>query len=133
MGFAFKSNTNDTRESPAINICKDLIAEGANLHIYDPKVSPNQITTELKINQTESDLNSDLGTWCFADSINESIKNSHCVVIITEWKEFMEIDWYFAAKEMFKPAWIFDTRGVANKDKVKAAGLNIWCIGNGNV
>ena len=50
LGFAFKSNTNDTRESAAITICKDLLEEGAILNIYDPKVVPNQIEKDLEVN-----------------------------------------------------------------------------------
>ena len=47
LGFAFKANTNDTRESSAIEICKDLLEEGANLIIHDPKVERLQIEKEI--------------------------------------------------------------------------------------
>ena len=53
LGFSFKANTNDTRESAAIHICKNLLNEGANLVIHDPKVNSSQITNDLKINPTK--------------------------------------------------------------------------------
>ena len=65
LGFSFKANTNDTRESAAIRICKDLLEEGANLSINDPKVSPKQIETDLGeelniIKNTKIKFNNDL-------------------------------------------------------------------------
>ena len=88
LGFSFKADTNDTRESPAINICSDLIEEGANLHIFDPKVSEEKINNDLK-NKT----NSKKIDWIVANSIEECINNSHAIVIITEWNEFTNLDW----------------------------------------
>ena len=133
LGFSFKSNTNDTRESPSINICKDLIAEGANLSIYDPKVDSNQIELDLKIKQNLSNPESDMGSWFSASSISESIQNSHCIVIITEWQEFEKIDWHFASQTMFKPSWVFDTRGIISTNDLKPYDLNFWTIGNGDI
>ncbi len=130
LGFSFKSDTNDTRESPAINICKDLLSEGADLHIYDPKVSPEQIEVELNPKEHNSSLNN--GRWSYSPSINESINGSHCVVILTEWNEFTLIDWDYFSKEMLKPSWIFDTRGIINLKDVKSNSLRFWSIGNGN-
>ncbi len=130
LGFSFKSDTNDTRESPAINICKDLLSEGADLHIYDPKVNPEQIKIELSSNHYK-DSSFD-GSWSYSPSINESIKNSHCVVIITEWHEFTLIDWENVSKEMLRPAWVFDTRGIISSKDLKSNSLRFWSIGNGD-
>ena len=126
LGFSFKSDTNDTRESPAISICKDLLSEGANLQIYDPKVNPQQIDFEL--NSRESDG----GTWCHSSSVYESIEDSHCIVIITEWQEFKSINWENVSKKMLKPSWVFDTRGIISINDLKSTGLNFWSIGNGD-
>ena len=130
LGFSFKSDTNDTRESPAINICRDLLSEGANLYIYDPKVNSKQI--EFELNSKENIDSTETGSWVHSLSVNESIKDSHCVVIITEWEEFTLIDWENVSKEMLKPAWIFDTRGIISLDDVKSNNLQIWSIGNGH-
>ena len=133
LGFSFKADTNDTRESPAITICKDLIAEGANLHIYDPKVDPVQIERDLGLKENKQKKSLDEGSWCFSNSINQSIKDSHCVVVITEWKEFFHIDWNYAAKNMLKPSWVFDTRGIIPIKDLKYHKLNFWSIGQGIV
>ena len=76
MGFAFKANTNDTRESAAIKICKDLIEEGAELIIHDPKVSPVQIENDLQIQpllkiqeENITSLNNKLGNWRFSKNL----------------------------------------------------------------
>ena len=97
LGFAFKANTNDTRESAAISICKDLIDEGANLLIYDPKVNPEQIESDLKIKQkniinNKNYLNEQLGGWEFCKNL-EIFDNAHAAVILTEWEEFKNINW----------------------------------------
>ena len=75
LGFAFKANTNDTRESPSIQVCRDLIEEGANLIIHDPKVDARQIKTDLKLNPTadyeklkEFEKNLD-GGWRFSQDL----------------------------------------------------------------
>ena len=127
LGFAFKANTNDTRQSPCISICRDLIEEGANLSIYDPKVENHKIHKELadqKIN------NNDYGTWKICSSVKESALKSDAIVILTEWKEFYDINWDDLFILMRKPSWIFDTRKCINYKNAKKAGFNIWQIGN---
>ena len=127
LGFAFKANTNDTRQSPCISICRDLIEEGANLSIYDPKVENHKIHEELadqKIN------NNDYGTWKICSSVKESALKSDAIVILTEWKEFYDINWDDLFISMRKPSWIFDTRKCINYKNAKKAGFNIWEIGN---
>ena len=135
LGFSFKANTNDTRNSPAINICKELIQEGANLMIVDPKVTSNQIELELgtmldknfnKKNNIEVD-----GGWCFSNSILSASKESDAIVILTEWDEFKKLDLEKISNIMRKPSWIFDSRGIVNVQEAKSFGLNIWSIGNG--
>ena len=93
MGFAFKANTNDTRESAAIRICKDLIIEGAEIVIHDPKVSPQQIENDLQIkefpkNEKEkiSFKGDTLGKWRFSRNLN-IFDNAHAVLVLTEWDQ----------------------------------------------
>jgi UDPglucose 6-dehydrogenase len=135
LGFAFKANTNDTRESAAINICKDLIDEGAYLMIYDPKVSPKQIENDLQIKQKNvfdnSTLNIQSGGWEFSENL-ELFENAHAVLILTEWEEFKNIKWEIVSKKMAKPAWIIDSRSIVNPIKVKEAGLKLWRLGDGS-
>ena len=138
LGFAFKANTNDTRESAAINICKDLLNEGAILYINDPKVSSIQIAkdlrkeenNELKKNYDSTNMNLE-GEWCFVENSVESFTDSDAVIILTEWKEYFEIEWSKVSEVMRSPAWIFDSRSVISKEKVSNLKLNLWRIGDG--
>ena len=139
LGFAFKANTNDTRESAAITICKNLLNEGANLLIYDPKVNASQIENDLKTNQTKfskhdnSSLNEKLGRWEYSKSINnlEIFNNAYAVLVLTEWEEFRKLNWMTIAKKMIPPAWVFDSRSIINTQEVKDAGLSLWRLGDG--
>ena len=120
LGFAFKANTNDTRESPAIRICLDLIEEGAQLRIHDPRVSADQIARDLG----ESG-------WSISSSALEAASGSDAVLILTEWAEYADLDWPAMAKALRKPAWLFDTRGIADAEAAQSAGLKVWRIGKG--
>ena len=139
LGFSFKANTNDTRESAAITICKNLITEGATLVIHDPKVNSSQIANDLKINPTKSINNYDSafdeksGTWEFSESINniEIFNSAYAVIILTEWEEYRKLNWKSIAKKMVPPAWVFDSRSIVNTDEVQNAGLRLWRLGNG--
>ncbi len=139
LGFAFKANTNDTRESSAIQICKDLMQEGAILHIHDPKVSSQQICADLNsflVNQNQKEtihLDSDKNFWYKIDDINESLENADAVLILTEWKIYSNINWNLASTKMRKPAWLFDARSVVDKDKIISSGINFWRIGDGSL
>ena len=137
LGFSFKANTNDTRESPAINICKDLLEEGAFLHIIDPKVNTNQIKADLNsdplqnINEQNENLPSREGRWCKTDYEKSSFNNADAVVLLTEWEDFKIIKWHEVSMLMRKPSWIFDTRAVVNPNEVRDSGINLWRIGEG--
>ena len=138
LGFAFKANTNDTRESAAIKICKDLIDEGANLIIHDPKVNPRQIENDLQIKQisevnNEKDiiLQNKFGQWRFSKSF-DIFEGAHAVLVLTEWGEYKNIQWDVIEKKMVKPAWIFDSRSIVNAEEIKKSGLNLWRLGDGS-
>ena len=130
LGFAFKSNTNDTRQSPCISICKDLLDEGAYLSIYDPKVEKHKINDDLKNIQDKNPNNQGNGDWEVCSSIEKAAVKSDAIVVLTEWKEFCDIDWNHLIKLMRTPSWVFDTRACINPDNAKKAGFNIWEIGN---
>ena len=128
LGFAFKANTNDTRESPAINICRNLLEEGSHLSIYDPKVDKNQIKIDLDNQKSKQNEITDKIDMC--STIEEAIKDSDGIVILTEWDEFKNINWEKLSKMMRKPSWIFDTRDIIPKHKIKDIGVNVWKLGN---
>ena len=129
LGFAFKSNTNDTRESPAIFICKKLLEEGAFLKIYDPKVSAEQIDKDLGRNIEYKSNSEEKKNWSFSNSLYETFKDTDAGIFITEWGEFQNLNWSKISPLMRKPAWIFDTRSILEIEEVKENGINIWQVG----
>ena len=137
LGFAFKANTNDTRESPAINISKDLLEEGASLVIHDPKVSSDQINFDLNFESTnqlavQKNNSYDLeGKWQKGDDLVASFQDADAVILLTEWDEYKNINWKEVSQQMRKPSWVFDTRSLTNPSEVRNAGLNLWRIGDG--
>ena len=132
LGFSFKANTNDTRESAAITICKNLLNEGANLVIHDPKVNSSQIENDLNINPIKSledntsYLNEKSGNWEYSESIHnhEIFKNAYAIIILTEWEEFRKLNWNLIAKKMVPPAWVFDSRSIVNTEEIKMQVLD---------
>ena len=131
LGFSFKANTNDTRESPAIKICKNLLEEGANLRIYDPRVSKIQINKDLEDSNKNSNV--DYGSWICCDSAEDTFKDADATLILTEWDEFKLLDWPLLASKMRRPSWLFDARSIINLNIAKKSGLKIWSIGNGTL
>jgi len=124
LGFAFKADTNDTRETPAIRICQDLLEEGARLAIYDPKVVESQIAKDLSCS-TDPDL------WHCVPSPDQAVVGADAVLVLTEWSIFADLDWAHIASRMRHPAWVFDTRLIINQSAARAAGLNVWSVGIG--
>ena len=135
LGFSFKSNTNDIRESPAINICKELMIEGCDLHVYDPKVNFEQIVSVL--GESKSDLNKDShiyneGTWTFAKTVYAAADGADAIIITTEWSEFINIDWKILSSLLRRPSWVFDTRSIVDTQYIQSLGINVWRVGLGN-
>ncbi len=138
LGFAFKSGTNDTRESPAINISKSLLLEGAFLAIHDPKVKSEQIARDLNNNaiyhdKLQNGLKANEGSWFFYDDIYEASRDSHALIVITEWNDYKNMNWIIISEKMKKPSWVFDTRGILDKIDIQKAGINIWQLGDGGI
>ena len=134
LGFAFKADTNDTREAPAIRICRDLLEEGAELAIYDPKVSAEQMGRDL--GQPPSSAGPGLsgeGCWTRSSSVAEAVQGADAALILTEWQEFRRLPWADLAAPMHQPAWLFDARAVVDAETVRRAGLRLWRVGDGQV
>ena len=132
LGFAFKADTNDTREAPAIRIAGDLLEEGAQLAIHDPKVMVSQIARDLKLESSgTSEGLSGVGSWGQATSVEEAVSGADAVLILTEWRDYQSLDWKSLAARMRRPAWVFDARAVADPIQVKEAGLMLWRVGDG--
>lgn len=131
LGFAFKADTNDTRESPAIRICRELIEEGAQLAIVDPKVDPRQIAQDLAMPSLNGVEVSGDGGWLTAADPLEAARGADALLILTEWGAYRQLDWSAIAAVMRRPAWLFDTRAVADAETARAAGLKVWRVGEG--
>ena len=135
LGFAFKANTNDTRESAAINICKDLLEEGAILYIHDPKVEPNQISRDINVQQSlqsdKSIINPKESLWYYTEDYFEGADGADAIVVLTEWEEYRLLDWSKISKQLRKPAWIFDSRSIIPTEVIRSLELNVWRIGDG--
>ena len=131
LGFAFKADTNDTRETPAIRICRDLLEEGAQLAIFDPKVSIEQIAADLGVEAHGGEALQGEGVWQPAADPFAAVCGADAVVLLTEWQQFRQLDWSALAAVMRQPAWLFDARAVADAAAARAAGLRVWVVGEG--
>ena len=139
LGFSFKANTNDTRESASISVCKDLLSEGALLCIHDPKVNFSQVEKDLEDFTSSEDetflserKRSNLGKWEFTNNMEEVFEGSDAVVVLTEWSQYSEIKWENVVSKMRAPSWVFDTRSILNSDSVINSGINYWRLGDGS-
>ncbi|KAI0340332.1 UDP-glucose dehydrogenase [Trametopsis cervina] len=132
MGFAFKADTGDTRESPAISLVRDFLIERAYVTIYDPKVEAEQIWLDLAEALPSMPLEQIKKQVTLAPSALEGCKNKEAIVIATEWKEFRDIDWQTVYDNMNKPAFVFDGRLILDADKLRKIGFNVTVIGRGS-
>lgn len=129
FGWAFKKDTNDTRESAAIYVADDLINEEAQLSVYDPKVPFDKIIADLNCLDTrtaeknEQHLNA-------AQTAYEACQGAHAIAILTEWDEFTTYDWQAIYEGMQKPAFVFDGRNILEKSEIEKIGFLYTGIGN---
>lgn len=129
LGFAFKKNTGDTRETPAITICKTLLVEGAMLNIYDPKVEPEQMMYELTNPfVTENPESVKKAVKIHSDPYS-AVQGTHAIIVCTEWDEFVTLDYKRIYQSMMKPAYIFDGRKILDHEKLQQIGFNVETIG----
>lgn len=128
LGWAFKKDTNDTRESAAIYVADYLLEEEAEIVVYDPKVSKEQIFADLDYLGTRpAEKNKRLVT--VVNDPYEATKNAHAIAILTEWDEFKACDWDKIKREMKKPAFLFDGRKILNNQAMTNKGFDYYAIG----
>lgn len=128
LGWAFKKETNDTRESAAIYVADNLIDEQADIVVYDPKVKAEQMYADLDyLNTREEDTNKEKLT--VANDPYSACKDAHAIAILTEWYEFKDYDWQRIYDEMMKPAFVFDGRNILDKEKLEEIGFVYYAIG----
>ncbi len=129
LGFAFKKDTNDTRESAAIQVCRDLLSERAQLAIYDPRVTAEDLKQDLIYAGVSPELIASNVEIC--KDPYEAVAGAHAMATLTEWDEFRTMDLPRIYDLMLKPAFVFDGRAVLPSDALKAHGFEAFVIGKG--
>jgi UDPglucose 6-dehydrogenase len=119
FGFAFKANTGDTRESPAIFVTKRLLEEKAEIVITDPRALKN----------ARKDLEGVDGTVSYTEDPYEAATGCHAIGLLTEWDQYRTLDYTRIYQSMTKPAFIFDGRNILDHRKLFDVGFNIYPIG----
>ncbi len=129
LGFAFKKDTNDTRESPAIYICRDLLQEQANVIIYDPQVSEESIRRDLEyVGISKETLDQHLTV---VDDPYQAADQAHALATLTEWDEFKDLDLGRIHDLMLKPSFVFDGRSILPVKALEEHGFDAFTIGHG--
>ncbi|MNX25043.1 UDP-glucose 6-dehydrogenase TuaD [compost metagenome] len=129
LGWAFKKDTNDTRESAAIYVADDLINEQAKISVFDPKVSENKMLSDLNYLETRSSEENAKALNVSEDAYN-ACKGAHAIAVLTEWDEFISYDWKKIYDSMHKPAFIFDGRNILNAKQLEKIGFVYRGIGS---
>ncbi|MFZ4483482.1 MAG: UDP-glucose 6-dehydrogenase [Chthoniobacterales bacterium] len=123
LGFAFKKDTNDTRESAAIQVVRDLLEENATVVVYDPKVTAEEIRRDV-LGPGKEDTR-----LVVATSVAEAALGSHALAVLTEWDEFKSLDFSAIYDGMHKPAFVFDGRNVLPRAEMQKIGFRVFAIG----
>jgi len=143
LGWAFKKDTNDTRESAAIYVADELLQDRAEIHVYDPKVTEERIFADLEYLQQHRSNSCNSSEFVQLDPAlirnlvtvhndpYEALKDSHAIAVLTEWDEFRAYDWQKIYDAMRKPAFVFDGRNILNREELKRIGFEIKGIGKG--
>lgn len=128
LGWAFKKDTNDTRESAAIYVADHLLNEQSFIETYDPKVKKEQVYTDLDYlgsrSSEENRKNLTVGTDPY-----KVCEGAHAVAVLTEWDEFKTYDWKRIYDGMLKPAHVFDGRNILDKEALRSIGFQVHAIG----
>lgn len=127
LGFAFKKDTNDTRESPAIYVCRDLLMEQAHLAVHDPRVDAGQIREDLLAVGVPGGI-MDHQLSFHSDPIGAAL-GAHGLAVLTEWDVFRSLDWPRIHQGMFKPAFLFDGRNVLDHPFLRTLGFSVYAVG----
>ncbi|HDZ23852.1 MAG TPA: nucleotide sugar dehydrogenase, partial [Desulfobacteraceae bacterium] len=119
FGFAFKADTGDTRESPAIFISKRLMEERAELVISDPKA----------LNNAMMDLEGLEGKVSYVEDPYKAAVDCDAIAVMTEWDLYTGLDYEKIYRSMAKPCFVFDGRNVLDHERLFEIGFNVFPIG----
>ena len=131
FGYAFKKDTGDVRETPAMFIVRDLIQEKAVIHVYDPQVSREDMWLEMNYTCGVNKDNTPMLEESVITSTDpyDACDGSHAIAIMTEWDEFKTYDYNKIYESMAKPAFIFDGRNILDHAKLREIGFEVHAIG----
>jgi UDPglucose 6-dehydrogenase len=119
FGVAFKAHTNDTRESPALEVCRALLEEHAEIVITDPHAMENACY----------DLKELASRVRFEPDPYAAAHRAHAIAVLTEWPQYTELDYDKIYRSMVKPAFLFDGRNLLDHRKLYEIGFNVYPIG----
>lgn len=128
LGWAFKKDTNDTRESAAIYVADHLLDEQATITVYDPKVTAEQIYADLDYLGTRSPEENRRLVQVVNDPYI-ACNDAHAIAVLTEWDAFKTFDWKAIYENMYKPAFVFDGRNLLNPNEINGLGFKFYSIG----
>ena len=128
FGWAFKKDTNDTRESAAIYVADILIENGAEICVYDPRVNEQQMLSDLDLLNSRSLQDNKKALNYYSEPL-KACENSHAIAIITEWDEFKFLDWHKIRDLVVSPAKVFDGRNILDKEDLEKIGFDVFAIG----
>ena len=127
FGFAFKKDTNDTRESAAIYVVRDLLMEQARVIVHDPQVSLHKIREDLAyLGVPRETLDQHLE---YTEDPHTAADQAHGIAILTEWDEFRLFNWKQIHDNMFKPAFLFDGRNLLDHGALRDIGFKVYAVG----
>jgi len=135
LGFAFKKDTGDTRETPSVSVIHRLMEEGANIAVYDPKVPDSLMWDDLitgpSLNAAKRPIPESRMRELVrhVNSAYEATEGAHAVIICTEWDEFKTLDYARVYASMVKPAFIFDGRNILDYQKLFELGFEVHSLG----
>jgi len=132
LGYAFKKDTGDVRETPAMFVVRDLLQEQAKIHVFDPQVNREDMWIEMDYTcgvNHENTPGLDESIITSTDPY-EACDGAHALCILTEWDEFKDYDYERIYKSMAKPAFIFDGRNLVDHAKLREIGFEVHAIGH---
>lgn len=131
LGYAFKKDTGDVRETPSMFVVRDLVLEQAKIHVYDPQVKREDMWTEMEYTCGMSEASHpglDKAVTTSPDAY-AACDGAHAFAVLTEWDEFKTLDFERIYKGMAKPAFVFDGRNILDHAKLREIGFEVHAIG----
>jgi len=131
LGYAFKKDTGDVRETPSMFVVRDLVMEQAKIHVYDPQVSREDMWGEMNYtcNLSETSHPGLEAAVTTSTDAYAACDGAHALAVLTEWDEFKDLDFERIYKNMAKPAFVFDGRNILDHDGLRKMGFEVHAIG----